>query len=123
MHAKYIKKRNIAVAVYLAGLVIVGMGTKVFGMDQDSVVCNLLALITGGSLIAACWFYLKAKNRSELLPLSIIAFFIYWMLEDHSNLPAEVSCPKCGKGNFPSDKKCRLCAATFDMSFAEMESK
>lgn len=112
----HLKKRNIAVLVYLAGMVAIVVRSKVLGFTEDDWLSIVLLFGTAGALIAACAFYLQAKKRTRgwllLLPLNGLALLVYWLLADHSNQPEEARCPSCGAANFPSDETCRLCHAS-----------
>ena len=59
MIPEYLQKRNVAVVIYL-GCIAAAMWLGYSGSDAGP----LLGLPAGVSLIAACWFYLRAKNRS-----------------------------------------------------------
>ncbi len=99
MIQSYLKKRNLAALVYSAGIGLIIWHNKVIGKSDDWR-SNVLLFATAGALIAACWFYLKAKKRTAgwllLLPANVIALVVYWALEDHSERPDNVPCPKCG---------------------------
>ena len=94
-----LKKRNIAVIVYLVGIASIIVRNKVFGVTEDDWLSNIFMFSTAGALIAACWFYLKAKRRTGawllLLPLHGIALIIFWMLKDCSVRPEDPPLPKC----------------------------
>jgi|GEM_PF-6175892 len=113
MIPSYLKKRNIAVTIYLAGMCAIIYRTKVQELSESGIYFYTLLFIVPASLIVACWFYLKAKKRSSgwliLFPMNILAFIIYALLEDRSNLPDNIPCPACGAANFPVDTNCRLC--------------
>ncbi|BBB59941.1 hypothetical protein UNDKW_1668 [Undibacterium sp. KW1] len=113
MIPSYIKKRNLAVTIYLTGMCTVIYRSHVLGPAKSDIYSGILALVLYGVLIAACWFYLKAKKRSGawliLIPLNIVAFIIYALMEDRSNLSDNIPCTACGAANFPVDTHCRLC--------------
>lgn len=112
MIQSYLKKRNLAALVYGVGIVLTIWHNKVLGQNDDWM-SNVLLFATAGAFIAACWFYLKAKKRTGawllLLPANFIALLVYWALEDHSERPDNIPCPKCGAANIATDTNCRLC--------------
>jgi hypothetical protein len=112
MIAEYLKQRNIAAACY-----VIGMGAAIaLKVSGHRALTEWLVWPIFAALVAACWFYLKAKKRSGgwllLLPLNIIALVIYWSMEDCSEKPDNVACAACGTANFPGDQVCRLCKST-----------
>ncbi len=111
MISEYLEKRTIAASIYVIS---VGVCMWLKHIGEETYI-DLLLVPGGLALIAACWFYLKAKNRSGawllLLPLNVIALLIFWSMEDCSNEEENILCPKCTAANFPNDSHCRLCKA------------
>lgn len=116
MIPEYLQRRNIAATVYL------GCMAAVVWLNSEGKheAAEWLVFPIFVSMIAACWFYLKAKNRSGgwllLLPLSLIAFLIYWCMDDCSEDPENIPCAKCGAANFPNDLSCRICKSSMVQS-------
>lgn len=106
---EYLKRRNIAAVCYVIGMA-AAIALKASG---HSALNEWLMWPIFAALVAACWFYLKAKKRSGgwllLLPLNVIAFIIYWWMEDCSEKLENVACAACGAANFPDNQVCRLC--------------
>lgn len=107
----HLKKRNVAAVIYV-GCMVASVWLSRQGRPDAADIFIFPAFL---SLVAACWFYLKAKNRSGgwllLLPLNLVALIIYWCMDDCSAEPDNIPCPKCGTANFPADSNCRLCKA------------
>ncbi|NYS35127.1 hypothetical protein HZZ02_15705, partial [Streptococcus danieliae] len=92
MIAEYLKQRNIAAACY-----VIGMGAAIaLNASGQRALTEWLVWPVFAALVAACWFYLKAKKRSGgwllLLPLNVVALIIYWWMEDCSEKPENVAC-------------------------------
>lgn len=106
----YLKKRNIA-----AGCYVVGMAAIIAANAADEQhLATWFLWPTVAALVAACWFYLKAKKRSGgwmllLIPLPGLAPFVYWWMDDCSAERENIACVVCGAANFPEDKLCRFC--------------
>ena len=112
MIAEYLKQRNTAAVSY-----VIGMGTVIaLNASGRQALTEWLVWPIFAALVAACWFYLKAKKCSSgwllLLPLNVIALVIYWWMEDCSAKAENVACAACGAANFSDDQVCRLCKST-----------
>lgn len=110
---QYLEKRNHAVIGYVM-VTGVALWRSFSGIRGGSDFLQTLLVLGSFALFAAaCWCYLRAKNRSGvwllLLPLSLIAVLIYWKLEDRSADEADVACPACKAPNFPDQAICRVC--------------
>lgn len=77
MIVKYVKRRNVAAACYV---IVLGAAIALNAADRPALT-EWVLWPQLASLVAACWFYLKAKKRSGgwllLLPLNVPARVIY----------------------------------------------
>jgi len=109
----YLKRRNIAAGIAIAIMAFFILRRIAGGNAEDPWYINLLMFLYLLCYIAACWFYLKSKQRSGgwllLIPTNIVGLIIYMCLEDRSAKPDNIPCPACQTANFPDDATCRFC--------------
>lgn len=109
----YLKRRNQTAGLAIA-LMIFFVVWRALGKDvEDHWYISLLMFVYLACYVAACWFYLKSKQRSSgwllLVPTNVLGLIVYICLEDRSEKPDNVPCPACQAANFPDDANCRLC--------------
>jgi hypothetical protein len=111
MIGQYLEKRNHAVVACACVSAVVLW--RAYGRGAADFLQVLLGLGAIVLMIAACWYYLLAKQRHAvwllLVPLNVVAFLVYRALEDRSQDEVDVACPVCKAPNFPDHAICRVC--------------